>query len=98
MSGMNLTVGGYVFPYIHQNNFGAPDPLTGASFSKAGDLERFTLYAGLIDLKTDTWRLVGELQGGWGEIEDFLGAGNTADISQPVTMGSAWRDFILAGL
>jgi len=81
MSGINLTIGGYVFPYIHQNNFGAPDPQTGAAFSKTGDLERFTLYAGVIDLKTDSWRLVGELQGGWGEIEDFVIAGNTADIS-----------------
>ena len=81
VSGINLTVGGYVFPYIHQNNFGAPDPLTGDAFSKTGDLERFTLYAGLIDLKTDTWRLVGELQGGFGEIENFLVAGQTADIS-----------------
>ena len=50
-------------------------------FSKTGDLERFTLYAGLIDLKTDTWRLVGELQGGFGEIENFLAPGQTADIS-----------------
>ena len=81
ISGINFTLGGYVFPYIHQNNFGSPQPLTGAAFSRVGDLERFTLYAGLIDLKTDTWRLVGELQGGWGEIENFTGPGITADIS-----------------
>jgi len=81
MSGVNLTLGGYVFPYIHQNNFGAPEPLTGDSFSAVGDLERFTLYAAVVDLKTDTWRLVGELQGGWGEIENFTAPGVTADIS-----------------
>jgi len=80
VSGINLTLGGYVFPYIHQNNFGAPQPQTGDSFSKAGDLESSTLWAGLIDLKTDSWRLVAEAQGGWGEIQDFLGAGNTAKI------------------
>jgi len=84
ISGINLTLGGYVFPYIHQNNFGAPDPQTGAVFSKAGDLQRFTLYAALIDLKTDSWRLVGELQGGWGEIENFTAPGNTSDISNHV--------------
>ncbi len=80
MSGVNLTLGGYVFPYIHQNNFGAPDPLTGDPHSNAGDLERFTLYAAVVDLKTDTWRLVGELQGGWGEIDNFLGSPQTTDI------------------
>jgi len=80
MSGINLTLGGYVFPYIHQNNFGAPDPLTGAAFSAVGDLSRFTLYAAVVDLKTDTWRVVGELQGGWGEIDNFTAPGNTADI------------------
>jgi len=92
ISGINLTIGGYVFPYIHQNNFtfagsaalpGAGTlsaPPSGNAFAKVGDLERFTLYAGLIDLKTDTWRLVGELQGGWGELEDFLGV-SSVDIS-----------------
>jgi len=81
ISGVNLTLGGYVFPYIHQNNFGAPDPLTGEPFVPAlhgTDLNRFTLYAALIDLKTDTWRLVGELQGGWGELESS--AGVTTDL------------------
>ena len=84
MSGINLTLGGYVFPYIHQNNFGAPDPLTGVAFSNAGDLSRFTLYAAVVDLKTDTWRLIGELQGGWGEIENFLGVANTTDIDNQI--------------
>ena len=80
ISGINLTIGGYVFPYIHQNNVAAPQPLTGVAFSKFADLERFTLYAGLIDLKTDTWRLVGELQGGWGELENVVAPGNDIDI------------------
>ncbi|MGH7901047.1 MAG: hypothetical protein ACRENZ_04855, partial [Thermodesulfobacteriota bacterium] len=34
------------------------------------DLERFTLYSGIIDIKSDLWRLVGEIQGGWGDIEN----------------------------
>jgi len=84
MSGVNLTIGGYVFPYIHQNNFDAPAPLTGDSFSSTGDLSRFTLYAAVVDLKTDTWRLIGELQGGWGEIDNFTAPGNTADIDNQI--------------
>ncbi len=86
MSGVNLTIGGYVFPYIHQNNLGAPEPLTGTAFDAGhtstpfGDLSRFTLYAAVIDLKTDTWRLIGELQGGWGEVDNFFGTADTTDI------------------
>ncbi len=111
VSGINVTVGGYVFPYIHQDNFsfGAPayvdgcfglDPATqntllgntecdgsappdgptgGAdgmtdttsAFNPIGDLARFTLYSGLVDLKTDMWRVIGEIQGGWGTLENF---------------------------
>ncbi len=86
MSGVNLTIGGYVFPYIHQNNLGAPVPQTGTAFdpnhtsTPFGDLSRFTLYAAVIDLKTDSWRLIGELQGGWGEVDNFFGSADTTDI------------------
>jgi hypothetical protein len=76
--GGNFTLGGYIFPYIHQNNIlgtvpdsgtsaGVP-PNAGASVSGI-DLSRLTLYSGLIDYKTDLWRLVGELQGAWGKID-----------------------------
>jgi hypothetical protein len=81
--GTNFTLGGYIFPYIHQTNFGSV-PLNGVSAiapPNAGaatsgvTLERLTLYSGLIDVKTDLWRLVGELQGSWGRI-DIDGAPN----------------------
>ncbi|MCH8028999.1 MAG: hypothetical protein IH874_03600 [Candidatus Dadabacteria bacterium] len=53
-----LTVGGYLFPYIHQNNFaGLPFDAT------------FLLWAAVIDYKTDMFRLVGEVQNAVGEIE-----------------------------
>ena len=77
VAGGNLTIGGYIFPYIHQNNIasiptrgtdpGVP-PNAGAA---SGDLnlDRLTLYSGLIDYKTDLWRLVGEIQGAWGKIK-----------------------------
>ena len=77
VAGGNLTVGGYIFPYIHQNNIGSiptrgtdpgVPPNAGAS-SGVLDLDRLTLYSGLIDYKTDLWRLVGEIQGAFGKIK-----------------------------
>ncbi len=99
VSGVNVTVGGYLFPYIHQNNFsfggdaytlgcnglGVSETCSNADalpFNPIGDLKRFTLYAGLIDLKTDLWRFIGEIQGGWGTIENFVGAPETEITNQ----------------
>jgi len=77
VAGGNLTIGGYVFPYIHQNEFntfptsgtdpGVP-PNAGAGVSGV-NLDHLVLYSGLIDYKTDLWRLVGEMQGAWGKIK-----------------------------
>ena len=76
MMGTNFTLGGYIFPYIHQTNvFSAPasgvggGPPSAAAVASGIDLQRLTLYAGVIDFKTDLWRLVGELQGAWGQLE-----------------------------
>jgi len=70
-----LTIGGYIFPYIHQTNFGTTCP--GAPFGVGSgppcgfglDLDRATLYAGVVDYKNDLFRLVGELQGIQGKVE-----------------------------
>lgn len=59
MMGGNFTLGAYDFPYIHQNNFNGVQGL---------DLDWFNLYAGIIDYKTDSFRLVGEIQGGFGKL------------------------------
>ena len=68
--GTNLTIGGYIFPYIHQENIFTGTPGVNAPITTGAlDLNRFTLYSGLIDIKSDLWRLVGEVQGGWGEIQ-----------------------------
>jgi len=127
VSGINLTVGAYVFPYIHQDNFsfgtdayttlgcdgvapiteanedaitadstaaiagvydpdnpgatctstGVADTSRASLHNPTGDLKRFTLYSGLVDLKTDMWRVIGEIQGGWGTLENFVGASET---------------------
>ena len=67
MGGVNVTVGGYIFPYIHQDAFIAEqfDSPAGTGF---GDLDRYTLYSGLVDLKAEGWKFTGEVQGGFGEI------------------------------
>ncbi len=72
--GVNLTVGTYVFPYIHQDAF----------LGGFGNLDRYTLYSGLIDLKGDAWRFAVELQGGFGEIGGAAdtAAGNTAELGR----------------
>jgi hypothetical protein len=76
VAGGNLTIGGYVFPYIHQDSVGTfptsgtdpgVPPNAGASTSGV-NLDHLVLYSGLIDYKTDLWRLVGEMQGAWGEL------------------------------
>lgn len=74
-----LTVGAYVFPYIHQTNVlsGTPTGIPPGGAVSGIDLDRFTLYSGLIDYKTDLYRFVGELQGGQGEVS---GLGASDDI------------------
>lgn len=69
--GTNFTLGGYVFPYIHQDNLcastvGITCP-TGVG-NTGVDAERYTLFSGLLDVKTDLWRLVGEFQAWQGEL------------------------------
>ncbi len=76
VGGTNLTIGGYIFPYIHQNNFGSVPgsgiggitPPNAAAATSGLTLDRLTLYSGLIDIKANAWRLVGEIQGSWGTI------------------------------
>jgi len=62
--GGNLTLGVYDFPYIHQNNFG----VGGSGSIETLSLDWFNLYAGIIDYKTDLFRLVAEVQGGFGQL------------------------------
>jgi len=81
MMGTNFTLGGYIFPYIHQTNLGSlpgsgvgGGPPSGAAVASGIDLERLTLYAGVLDIKTDLWRFIGEIQGAWGNLDiDTIG-------------------------
>ena len=60
MGDINVTVGGYAFPYMHQNNID----------DGALDLDRYAWYSGLLVLKAPAWSLTyeGHFMGG-GEVE-----------------------------
>jgi hypothetical protein len=77
--GGNLTLGGYLFPYIHQTNLGST-PVSGVGgvpTTVSGiDLEYLTLYAAFIDYKTDGFRLIAEMQGAFGNL-NIQGTGSS---------------------
>ncbi len=56
---VNVTVGGYAFPYLHQNNIFSPG-INNDLYD--WDVDRTSLYAGLLVLKTDMWSLTYEVQ------------------------------------
>ena len=69
MGDVNVTVGAYGFPYLHQNNI----------FSTGGasgwDVDRTALYSGLLVLKGASWSLTYEVQMfGGGDLDTPLGA------------------------
>ncbi len=68
MGDVNVTIGGYAFPYLHQNNI----------FSTGGasgwDVDRTSLYSGLLVLKAASWSFTYEVQMfGGGELDTPLG-------------------------
>ncbi len=63
MGGVNMTVGAYGFPYLHQNNIfsgAAPGGLLGNEYR--WDVDRTGLYAGMLALKADSWSFNYEVQ------------------------------------
>ena len=56
MGDVNVTVGAYGFPYLHQNNVFSP----GLGYN--WDLDRTSLYSGLLVLKAASWSLTYEVQ------------------------------------
>ncbi|MYG82498.1 MAG: hypothetical protein F4193_01455 [Candidatus Dadabacteria bacterium] len=71
MGDVNVTVGAYGFPYLHQNNIFSTDA-TGSGW----DVDRTSLYSGLLVLKAANWSFTYEVQMfGGGELDTPLGAG-----------------------
>ncbi len=60
MGDVNVTVGAYGFPYLHQNNIFS-DAFDGA-LGYGWDVDRTSLYSGLLVLKSASWSLTYEVQ------------------------------------
>ena len=68
MGDVNVTVGAYGFPYLHQNNI-----FSGDSTGSGWDVDRTSLYSGLLVLKAASWSFTYEVQMfGGGELENPL--------------------------
>ena len=83
MGDINVTVGAYGFPYLHQNNVFSTlrtplaDGTTG--FGNDFDVDRTGLYSGLLVLKAANWSFTYEVQMfGGGELTNGLDGGATA--------------------
>ncbi|MYB26776.1 MAG: hypothetical protein F4X32_04615 [Candidatus Dadabacteria bacterium] len=68
MGDVNVTIGGYAFPYLHQQNIFS-DAFDGA-LGHNWDVDRTSLYSGLLVLKAASWSFTYEVQMfGGGELE-----------------------------
>ena len=107
MGDINVTVGAYGFPYLHQNNIFSTlrnptphghaeddmgemtvtDPLTG--FGDGFDLDRTSLYAGLLVLKAANWSFTYEVQMfGGGDLTNGLSPGAKWDFDYAFDMAA----------
>ena len=74
MGDINVTIGGYAFPYLHQNNIFSSLRAPAGADSTPGfsgwDVDRTSLYSGLLVLKAPSWSFSYEVQMfGGGELE-----------------------------
>lgn len=96
MGDVNVTIGGYAFPYLHQDNIFsalrkpilAPDGSTvvpaGSGFGDGWDVDRTSLYSGLLVLKGTSWSFTYEVQ--------MFGGGDIT-LGAPLGDGSSALDF-----
>ncbi len=68
-SGLGVTLGTYIYPWIRQKNFASSEYFLGAG----GDLDRLTIYSFMLDLRRGKFRLAGEYNGAFGKISDLNG-------------------------
>ena len=79
MGDVNVTIGGYAFPYLHQNDIFSEYTNLDAGFDFNGwDVDRTSLYSGLLVLKGPSWSFTYEVQMfGGGEVAVAAGTGHT---------------------
>ena len=83
VGGVNMTVGAYGFPYLHQNN------VFSSGLGYNWDLDRTGLYAGMLALKADSWSFNYEVQ--------MFGGGKLDANSALFPDGSGGTDTLPAG-
>lgn len=78
MGDINVTVGAYGFPYLHQNNIFSEYSPQGTTLFDGWDVDRTSLYSGLLVLKAANWSFTYEVQMfGGGEVAVAAGTGHT---------------------
>ncbi len=79
MGDVNVTVGAYGFPYLHQNNiFSEYSPTAAPTLFDGWDVDRTSLYSGLLVLKGPSWSFTYEVQMfGGGEVSVAAGTGHS---------------------
>ena len=79
MGDVNVTIGGYAFPYLHQNNiFSEYSPAEVPTLFDGWDVDRTSLYSGLLVLKGANWSFSYEVQMfGGGEVAVAPGTGHS---------------------
>ena len=79
MGDVNVTIGAYGFPYLHQNDiFSQYSPAAAPNLFSGWDVDRTSLYSGLLVLKAASWSFTYEVQMfGGGELAIDAGTGHT---------------------
>ena len=98
MGDVNVTIGAYGFPYLHQDNIFASlrNPIPGANygdftrgFGDGWDVDRTSLYSGLLVLKAASWSFTYEVQMfGGGELTNGFVDGAAFDFDYAFDMAA----------
>ncbi len=65
----DFTLGSFVYPWIRQRNFDGGNYFGGGT----GDLDRLTIYSFMLDIRRNSFRLAGEINGAQGRFSNVTG-------------------------
>ena len=92
MGDVNVTVGAYGFPYLHQNNIFSPTEFAEGVDIYGWDVDRTGLYSGLLVLKAANWSFTYEVQMfGGGELKDPFNIGDVDEFKFDYAFDMAGR-------
>ncbi|MCY3985427.1 MAG: hypothetical protein OXF23_00050 [Candidatus Dadabacteria bacterium] len=87
MGDINVTVGGYAFPYLHQNNIFYAVAEDG-TVNDGLDVDRTSLYSGLLVLKAASWSFTYEVQAFGGGSLDLADGSTFVDFDYAFDMAA----------